>query len=101
MIDENSRIQRIHSLRLFSDFSGTTNVGLINKAKDKPMRIQLAEHRIEEVILMIVIFYNAYTQSNLIQTFFDLCDILVGLEDIKNKKIILSGYFHLIFNLTF
>ena len=79
----------------------TTYVRLINKAPDKSKRIQLYENKIGEVFLVIVIFYNAYTRSNLIQTFFDLCNILLGVEYINNKKIILSGNFHLIFNLTF
>ena len=79
----------------------TTCVRLINKAPDKSKRIQLYENKIGEVFLVIVIFYNSYTRSNLIQTFFDLCNILLGVEYIKNKKIILSSNFHLIFNLTF
>ena len=79
----------------------TTCVRLINKAPDKSKRIQLYENKIEEVFLVIVVFYNAYTRSNLMQTFSDLCNILVGVEYIKSKKIILSVNFHLIFTLTF
>lgn len=37
----------------------TTCVRLINKAPDKSKRIQLYENKIEEVFLVIVIFYNA------------------------------------------
>ena len=56
MIDEEYEVQRIHSLRVFSSFSETSSLGLINKTPEKSMKIQLAELKIEEVVLVIEIF---------------------------------------------
>ena len=64
------------------------------------MKIQSAEFKIEEVVLVIEIFYNVFTQPNQIQTFFDLYHILVVVENIKNKKIFIF-IFQLTFNLIF
>lgn len=100
MIDEEYEVQRIHSLRVFSSFSETSSLGLINKTPEKSMKIQLAEFKIEEVVLVIEIFYNVFTQPNQIQTFFDLYHILVVVENIKNKKIFIF-IFQLTFNLIF